>query len=81
MKRFLFLSAFALSMLCVSCSKEQKIDRLISKAEKLVEDTDAYNREERLMKIGQELESYKESDFTSSQTARISKLLSDYQEY
>lgn len=68
-------------MLCVSCSKEQKIDRLISKAEKLVEDTDAYNREERLMKIGQELESYKESDFTSSQTARISKLLSDYQEY
>ncbi len=81
MKKSLILCAFAISVLCVSCSTEQKIDRLIDKAEELVNDKSASNREVKLAKIGEKLESYKDSDFTSSQASRLSKVMSNFYEY
>ncbi len=78
MKKTLLFAAFALSVLCVSCSTEQKIDRLIDKAEELVNDKGASNRDVRLMKISDKLDSFKDSDFTGSQASRLSRVMDKY---
>lgn len=81
MKRNLFIVAFTLTVICTSCSKEQKIDRLLDKVENLIEDEDAFNRESRLETLGTELQSFKEEDFTPSQQKRLFKLVNKYNQW
>lgn len=73
--------AFALTLLCASCTKEQKIDRLISQAEKALEISDSQKKAEKLAKIGEKLDTYQDADFTSEQLKKLEKISSAFMGY